>query len=58
MAKSRRLVRAPHDQRAGFIAIVLAMLARRRVWVLLGAILFGVSLSLTTALRSPASTSD
>jgi simple sugar transport system permease protein len=37
---------------AGFIAIVLAMLARGRpVWVLLGAILFGVSLSLTTALQ-------
>lgn len=37
---------------AGFIGIVLAMLARGRpVWVLLGAILFGVSLALTTALQ-------
>lgn len=37
---------------AGFIGIVLAMLARGRpVWVLIGAILFGVSLSLTTALQ-------
>jgi ABC-type uncharacterized transport system permease subunit len=37
---------------AGFIAIVLAMLARGRpVWVLLGALLFGASLSLTTALQ-------
>ena len=37
---------------AGFIAIVLAMLARGRpLWVLLGALLFGVSLSLTTALQ-------
>jgi general nucleoside transport system permease protein len=37
---------------AGFIGIVLAMLARGRpVWVLLGAILFGVSLAMTTALQ-------
>lgn len=37
---------------AGFIGIVLAMLARGRpVWVLLGALLFGVSLSMTTALQ-------
>lgn len=37
---------------AGFIGIVLAMLARGRpVWVLLGAMLFGASLSLTTALQ-------
>jgi ABC-type uncharacterized transport system permease subunit len=37
---------------SGFIAIVLAMLARGRpLWVLLGALLFGVSLSLTTALQ-------
>jgi simple sugar transport system permease protein len=37
---------------AGFIGIVLAMLARGRpIWVLLGAVLFGVSLSLTTALQ-------
>jgi ABC-type uncharacterized transport system permease subunit len=37
---------------AGFIAIVLAMLARGRpLWVLLGALLFGASLSLTTALQ-------
>lgn len=37
---------------AGFIGIVLAMLARGRpIWVLLGAILFGVSLSMTTALQ-------
>ena len=37
---------------AGFIGIVLAMLARGRpVWVLLGAVLFGVSLSMTTALQ-------
>jgi len=37
---------------AGFIGIVLAMLARGRpVWVLLGAMLFGVSLALTTALQ-------
>jgi ABC-type uncharacterized transport system permease subunit len=36
----------------GFIAIVLAMLARGRpTWVLLGAFLFGISLSLTTALQ-------
>jgi general nucleoside transport system permease protein len=37
---------------SGFIAIVLAMLARGKpLWVLLGALLFGVSLSLTTALQ-------
>jgi simple sugar transport system permease protein len=37
---------------AGFIGIVLAMLARGRpVWVLLGATLFGISLALTTALQ-------
>jgi len=37
---------------AGFIAIVLAMLSRGHpLWVLLGALLFGASLSLTTALQ-------
>ena len=37
---------------AGFIAIVLAMLARGHpLWVLLGAALFGSSLALTTALQ-------
>ena len=37
---------------AGFIGIVLAMLARGNpVWVLLGAVLFGVSLAMTTALQ-------
>ena len=37
---------------AGFIGIVLAMLARGKpVWVLYGALLFGVSLALTTALQ-------
>ena len=37
---------------AGFIAIVLAMLARGKpMWVLLGAFLFGGSLSLTTAMQ-------
>jgi simple sugar transport system permease protein len=37
---------------AGFISIVLAMLARGKpVWVLLGAVLFGVSLAMTTALQ-------
>lgn len=37
---------------AGFIAIVLAMLARGRpLWVLWGALLFGSCLSLTTALQ-------
>jgi general nucleoside transport system permease protein len=37
---------------AGFIGIVLAMLARGRpVWVLVGAALFGVSLAMTTALQ-------
>jgi general nucleoside transport system permease protein len=36
----------------GYIGIVLAMLARGRpFWVLLGAILFGLSLALTTALQ-------
>ncbi|HWA46878.1 MAG TPA: ABC transporter permease [Dongiaceae bacterium] len=37
---------------AGFIGIVLAMLARGRpIWVLLGAALFGISLAMTTALQ-------
>ena len=37
---------------AGFIGIVLAMLARGRpLWVLFGAMLFGVCLSLTTAFQ-------
>ena len=37
---------------AGFIGIVLAMLARGKpLWVALGALLFGASLSLTTALQ-------
>jgi simple sugar transport system permease protein len=37
---------------AGFIGIVLAMLARGKpIWVLLGAALFGISLSMTTALQ-------
>jgi len=37
---------------AGFIGIVLAMLARGRpIWVLLGAVLFGISLAMTTALQ-------
>ena len=37
---------------AGFLGIVLAMLARGRpLWVLFGALLFGISLSLTTALQ-------
>lgn len=37
---------------AGFIGIVLAMLARGKpAWVLLGATLFGLSLALTTALQ-------
>ena len=37
---------------AGFIGIVLAMLARGRpVWVLFGALLFGACLSMTTALQ-------
>lgn len=36
----------------GFLGIVLAMLARGRpLWVLFGALLFGISLSLTTALQ-------
>jgi len=36
----------------GFIGIVLAMLARGRpLWVLLGALMFGVSLALTTAFQ-------
>ncbi|RFC68664.1 MULTISPECIES: putative B6 ABC transporter permease subunit 1 [Mesorhizobium] len=37
---------------AGFLGIVLAMLARGRpVWVLVGALVFGVCLSLTTAMQ-------
>jgi simple sugar transport system permease protein len=37
---------------AGFLGIVLAMLARGRpLWVLLGALVFGLCLSLTTALQ-------
>jgi simple sugar transport system permease protein len=37
---------------AGFIGIVLAMLARGRpAWVLIGAVVFGGALSLTTALQ-------
>ena len=37
---------------AGFLGIVLAMLARGRpVWVLAGAVLFGMCLSLTTAMQ-------
>lgn len=37
---------------AGFIGIVLAMLARGRpTWVLFGALIFGVSLAMTTALQ-------
>jgi simple sugar transport system permease protein len=37
---------------AGIIGIVLAMLARGRpVWVLMGAVLFGMSLAMTTALQ-------
>jgi simple sugar transport system permease protein len=37
---------------AGFIGIVLAMLARGKpIWVLLGAALFGISLAMTTALQ-------
>jgi simple sugar transport system permease protein len=37
---------------AGFIGIVLAMLARGRpVWVLVGALIFGASLAMTTALQ-------
>ena len=37
---------------AGFIGIVLAMLARGRpLWVLIGALIFGAALSLTTALQ-------
>jgi simple sugar transport system permease protein len=36
----------------GFIAIVIAMLARGRpVWVLIGALLFGIALSIATALQ-------
>jgi ABC-type uncharacterized transport system permease subunit len=39
-------------QGAGFMGIVLAMLARGRVlWVIAGALLFGVSLSISTALQ-------
>ena len=37
---------------AGFIGIVLAMLARGRpLWVLIGALIFGAALSMTTALQ-------
>lgn len=37
---------------AGFLGIVLAMLARGRpIWVLIGALLFGICLSLTTAMQ-------
>ena len=37
---------------AGFIGIVLAMLARGKpYWVLLGALIFGISLAMTTALQ-------
>jgi general nucleoside transport system permease protein len=37
---------------AGFLGIVLAMLARGRpIWVLFGALLFGICLSLTTAMQ-------
>lgn len=37
---------------AGFLGIVLAMLARGRpLWVLFGALLFGISLALTTAMQ-------
>jgi len=37
---------------AGFLGVVLAMLARGRpLWVLLGALVFGLCLSLTTALQ-------
>ncbi len=36
----------------GFIAIVIAMLGRGRpVWVLIGSLLFGVALSIATALQ-------
>jgi general nucleoside transport system permease protein len=36
----------------GFIAIVIAMLARgRAIWVLIGSFLFGISVSLTTSLQ-------
>lgn len=36
----------------GFIAIVIAMLARgRSVWVLIGALLFGIAMSIATALQ-------
>ncbi|WP_306024958.1 putative B6 ABC transporter permease subunit 1 [Oceaniradius stylonematis] len=42
---------------AGFIGIVLAMLARGRpLWVLIGALIFGAALSLTTALQVAGST--
>ncbi|MFV0244476.1 MAG: ABC transporter permease [Qingshengfaniella sp.] len=42
---------------AGFLGIVLAMLARGRpLWVLIGALIFGASLSLTTALQVTGST--
>jgi simple sugar transport system permease protein len=36
----------------GFIAIVIAMLGRGRpVWVLIGSLLFGIALSIATALQ-------
>lgn len=39
-------------QGRGFLGIVLAMLARGRpVWVIIGSLLFGISLSITTALQ-------
>lgn len=42
---------------SGFIAIVLAMIARGKpTWVLIGALLFGISLALTTALQVAGST--
>ena len=42
---------------AGFIGIVLAMLARGRpMWVLIGSLIFGAALSLTTALQVAGST--
>jgi len=42
---------------AGFIGIVLAMLARGRpLWVLIGSLIFGAALSLTTALQVAGST--
>jgi simple sugar transport system permease protein len=39
-------------QGRGFMGIVLAMLARGRpIWVIIGSLLFGMSLSITTALQ-------